>query len=592
MTDSKDIHWLDYLVFGLSILLSLSTGVYHAIKREWFPSGGDAKEDYLVGGRKMPPLPVALSLLSSFLSGVLMLGVPAEIYVRGPQVWVSFVMGMAASILTAHLLLPVFHKMKSTCVHEYFIHRYDSLIIRRLYSLLFLSYTLIYMSTVIYAPSVALSHVISIDKMIIMAIFGGTTTLYTCIGGLKAVVWADSIQAVIMYCGVLCLIVRGLMHERVGGVQRVYQLAVETERIHELWRIDPRLTQYNSLWISLGSGTITWLAAFGVNQLAIQRYASLPSLRDAQRIIYYTLIPFFILITLVSSIGFLALAYFYNCDPRESNEAASEDHIIILFARDILQPTPGLFGLYVSCIMAATLSTLSSGLNSVAAAIYEDWLNEWIDGRISHSRAALINKGLTIAAGVITTIVAFLGESLGGVMKMCVNLLGAIAGPMVGIFLIGIFVPRSGKWSTLVSFILSILIMSSLYLIASGQTPYDLIHFPTNTTREGCIGLTTHNATPLLRPPLHYDGHFGDPNSSWIAKISPWSYPGVGCLLMIVIAIPLTFFEATDPSKRYLTFYGRNEDWPLTLKGDKLTQLTAESSSKSSESPLLSSHSS
>lgn len=591
MTDSKDIHWVDYLVFGLSILLSLSTGVYHAIKSRFFPSGGNEKDEYLVGGREMPPLPVALSLLTSFLSGVLMLGVPAEIYVRGPQVWVSFVMGMTASILTAHLLLPVFHKMKSTCVHEYFIHRYDSLLIRRLYSLLFLSYTLIYMSIVIYAPSVALSRVIPVDKMIIMAIFGLTTTVYTCIGGIKAVVWADSIQAVLMYSGVLCLIVRGLMHERVGGVSRVFQLAVDTQRMRELWRIGPEVTQYNSLWISFGSGTITWLAAFGVNQLAMQRYVSLPSLRDAQSIIYYTLLPFFVLITLVSSIGFIALAYFYNCDPQETNEVSTEDHIIILFAYHVLHPTPGLFGLYVSCIMAATLSTLSSGMNSVAAAVYEDWLKQSMEGRISDSRAALINKGITIAAGVLTTGFAFSGDALGGVMKMCVNLLGAIAGPMVAIFLIALFVPRSGKWSTLVSFVVSLVLISAIYLIGNQERPYDHIHFPTNTTSEGCIGLTTNNIT--LRPTLNYDAQYGIPNSSWIARISPWSYPGIGCLLMIIIAIPLTFFERADPSKRYLTFYGRNEEWPETsLKKDHLTGLTAESSSKSSESPLLSSHSS
>ncbi|KAF8375907.1 hypothetical protein PRIPAC_82336, partial [Pristionchus pacificus] len=598
----KDIHWVDYLVFVLSIIISLATGIYHAIKSHFFPSGNE-KEDYLVGGREMHPLPVALSLLTSFLSGVLMLAVPAEIYVRGPQVWVSFIMGMVASMLTAHLLLPVFHKMKSTCVHEYFIYRYESLLIRRLYSLLFLSYTIIYMGIVIYAPAVALSRVLPLHKMLIMTIFGLTTTVYTCIGGLKAVVWADSIQAVMMYSGVLCLIVRGLMDERVGGIRRVYQLAVETERIDELWRIDPHLAQYNSLWISFGSGTVTWLAAFGVNQLAIQRYVSLPSLSDAQRIIYYTLFPFFLLITLVSSIGFIALAYFYTCDPRETNEVTSEDHIIILFARDILQPTPGLFGLYVSCIMAATLSTLSSGLNSVAAAIYEDWIKQSING-ISNSRAAAINKVLTVAAGIVTTGFAFSGDALGGVMKMCVNLLGAFAGPMVAIFFIALFIPRSGKWSTLISFLGSLILISTVYLIGNYERPYDGIHYPTNTTREGCIGVTTNNIT--LRGTLNYDSHYGRPMSNpqrarsaefFVTKalrrtapqkamrlvdeqcmISPWSYPGIGCFLMIIIAIPLTFFERSDPSKRYLTFYGRNEEWPMTSLEKNINDVTSESS--------------
>lgn len=83
-----------------------------------------AKEEYLMGGRQLPPLPVALSLLTTFLSGILMLGVPAEMFQRGAQIWLNFVIGVASSIVTCFVFLPVFHKMKSTCLHEYFIHRW------------------------------------------------------------------------------------------------------------------------------------------------------------------------------------------------------------------------------------------------------------------------------------------------------------------------------------------------------------------------------------------------------------------------------------------------------------------------------------
>uniref|UniRef100_A0A183G1B6 G_PROTEIN_RECEP_F1_2 domain-containing protein n=1 Tax=Heligmosomoides polygyrus TaxID=6339 RepID=A0A183G1B6_HELPZ len=97
----------------------------------------------------------------------------------------------------------------------------------------------------------------------------------------------------------------------------------------------------NYFWINIISGTITWLASFGVNQLAIQRYASLPTLRHAQvgthNIIYCTLIPFLILCSIVAFVGFIALAYFYNCNPVETGLIKETDHITILFARDILR---------------------------------------------------------------------------------------------------------------------------------------------------------------------------------------------------------------------------------------------------------------
>lgn len=83
-----------------------------------------AKDEYMLGGRKLPKLPVALSLLTTFLSGILMLGVPAEMFQRGAQIWMNFSIGAVSSLVTVLVFLPVFYKLKCTCLHEYFIHRY------------------------------------------------------------------------------------------------------------------------------------------------------------------------------------------------------------------------------------------------------------------------------------------------------------------------------------------------------------------------------------------------------------------------------------------------------------------------------------
>jgi len=167
-------------------------------------------------------------------------------------------------------------------------------------------------------------------------IFGVTATAYTTIGGLKAVVWTDSLQAVMMYGGVVVLIWKALTNERVGGISRVWQLGVETGRVQDAFRLDPTILQYNSFWINLVSGTITWLASFGVNQLSIQRYNSLPSLGVARRIIYTTLLPFTALVSIVAFVGLLLLAYFYNCNPLETGEITDKDQLTMLFAFQIL----------------------------------------------------------------------------------------------------------------------------------------------------------------------------------------------------------------------------------------------------------------
>uniref|UniRef100_A0A0M3I9M8 Sodium-coupled monocarboxylate transporter 1 n=1 Tax=Ascaris lumbricoides TaxID=6252 RepID=A0A0M3I9M8_ASCLU len=531
--ESRAISTVDYAVFVSSLFLSVGTGIYHAIRsRLLLKKSGvktSQKDEYMMGGRKMPPIPVALSLLTTFLSGILMLGVPAEMFERGAQIWLNFVIGAASSVLTALIFLPIFYRMKSTCLHEYFIYRFDSKIIRQMFSALFLLFTISYMSTVIYAPSVALSPVLHIDKWILILVFGLTTTLYTTIGGLKAVVWTDSLQAIMMYGGVFALIYKGLSHPRVGGFWPVWNLAYDTGRVSELWRMDPSPAQYNSLWINIFSGIVTWLASFGVNQLAVQRYCSLPSIDDANHIIYCTLVPFICLCSIVSFVGFIALRYFYNCNPLETGELKDMDHLIIIFAKEVLSSTPGLFGLYVSCIMSATLSTLSSGMNSMAAAVYEDFLR---------------HRSFVLFFGLLSTALAFTAEPLGGILRVCISVMGAMSGPFVGIFVLAMFWPRAGFMATFISFIISNIAMVVIC----------------------CNGL---NVTIRQQP--SYDAHFGNPNTTYIARLSTYAYSGIGMLIMLAIGVPITFFYCdVDPSRiMHLTYYGRHLPWPQDSPNDK-----------------------
>ncbi|KAJ1350262.1 hypothetical protein KIN20_006011 [Parelaphostrongylus tenuis] len=547
MAHNENLSWLDYAIFFACLMLSVGTGIYHAIRSCLLLRSGkaksSAKDEYLMGGHRMPPIPVALSLLTTFLSGILMLAVPAEMFQRGVQIWLNFVVGMLSSLITCLVFLPVFHKMKCTCLHEYFIHRYNSTLIRRLFSSLFLLYTMVYLSIVIYAPAVALSPVLQIHKWWLILIFGLVTTLYTCIGGLKAVVWSDSLQAVLMYGGVFALIVQGLRHPKVGGLARVWDIAIESGRTSELLRFDPRINQYNSLWINLMSGTISWLAAFGVNQLAIQRYASLPTLKQAQQIIYCTLLPFLILCSLVAFIGFITLAYFYNCNPLETGEIRETDHLTILFAKDILQPTPGLFGLYVSCVMSATLSTLSSGMNSMAAAIYEDFLKQKLDGHITDQQATLLNK-------------------------VCISVLGAMSGPMVAIFVLAMFFPRSGFWSCIVSFVTSNIIMVIICMANYVEDPYRNHFLPTNSSIDGC---GSSNFSVRHQPP--YDTHYGNPSTMFISRISTYSYPGIGFVVMMVIGVIINCIKAEEEPEKNPSFNVCGSKGALARNGTRVRSL-------------------
>ena len=104
----------DYIIFAVTIAVSLGIGLYYAL------SGGKQRttSEYLVGNRQMAVLPVAISLMVSFESSIMMLGVPAEVYVYGFQWLIGNIGFLIANILAIKVLVPIIHPLKITSAYE------------------------------------------------------------------------------------------------------------------------------------------------------------------------------------------------------------------------------------------------------------------------------------------------------------------------------------------------------------------------------------------------------------------------------------------------------------------------------------------
>lgn len=108
------LHWADYVVFGLTIALSCGIGLYYALK------GGkrNTQNEYFLGSREMKPLPIALSIVVTLLSSILVLGVPAEIYVYGTQFWMYTLGIMVACVISPLLFIPLLYPLQLTSSYE------------------------------------------------------------------------------------------------------------------------------------------------------------------------------------------------------------------------------------------------------------------------------------------------------------------------------------------------------------------------------------------------------------------------------------------------------------------------------------------
>ena len=104
----------DYVVWAVILLFSLAIGVFYACV-------GDRQrstEEYLVGGRQMNPIPVALSISVSFISAVTFLGTTSEAYTNGVMIWLQVPAAFLASLITGVFFMPVFHRLKLTSTNE------------------------------------------------------------------------------------------------------------------------------------------------------------------------------------------------------------------------------------------------------------------------------------------------------------------------------------------------------------------------------------------------------------------------------------------------------------------------------------------
>lgn len=163
---------IDFIIFGIFLLLSIVVGVYHGIKAKYSKYNHSANDEYLTGGHNLPIIPTFLSLLTTFVSGlffsyislfnqsfkgITILGTPAEVYHRGASMTVTYLAGALGFLIVGLFFIPTFYKIRSTNVYKYFQLRFSSKLLRSIGTVTFIVNTSLYMAVVIYAPAIALS---------------------------------------------------------------------------------------------------------------------------------------------------------------------------------------------------------------------------------------------------------------------------------------------------------------------------------------------------------------------------------------------------------------------------------------------------
>ncbi|XP_053734476.1 sodium/iodide cotransporter [Synchiropus splendidus] len=429
----------DYAVFGAMLLVSMAIGIFHAMKKK--PKNTQV-DDFFTGGRNMSPVPVGLSLCASFMSAVQVVGVPAENFRYGMKFLYMCLGQSINAVLTAYLFLPVFYRLGITSTNQYLRMRFGRGM-QLLGSIQFIVVTLLYTGIVIYAPALILNQATGLNIWVSLFSSGIICTVYTTLGGMKAVIWTDVFQIIVMLTGFVAIFVHGAL--LVGGPAQVLEIARNASRInfHEAFDFDPR--QRYTFWSLTVGGTMVWLSMYGVNQAQVQRYICCRTEKQAQLAMFINQVGLCLIIGSAAICGIVMFTYYIHRDPLRCGEVASPDLYMPYFVLDIFEDYPGFPGLFLACAYSGTLSTASTSINAMAAVTMEDLLQPYLHNT-SQRRMVLISKGLSCLFGVGCMTVAAVSSLLEwGVLQGSFTIMGVVSGPLLGIFILGIFIPATNK---------------------------------------------------------------------------------------------------------------------------------------------------
>jgi solute:Na+ symporter, SSS family len=405
----------------------------------------DAK-DYFVADRAIPWWAVMLSIVASETSALTFISTPGLSYGNAPgfgdlgflQVVAGYILGR---IVVAAVLLPRYFQGNLVTAYALLETRFG-LATRRFTSIVFMVTRGLADSVRVFATAIPVALIIgpSVTNQayvmpLAVLLLGFLTVVYTYKGGMKAVVWTELVQATVYISGgaAALFILGGLVP---GGWSSIWSAAGAVGKTRAV-DFSFTLSNPHTVWAGVIGGAFLAMASHGTDQLIVQRLMSSRSLKDAQRAIIGSGLVVFCQFFLFLAIG-LGLWAFY-----QGRTFQATDQIFPTFILE--QMPPGLVGLIVAAIVAATMSTHSGAINSLAGATTHDIYLPLSKRSADDPQTLKMGRMFALAWGVVLTLGALLfpEDTKTPVVVVALGIASFTYGGLLGGFFLGIFWRRA-----------------------------------------------------------------------------------------------------------------------------------------------------
>ncbi|MGQ9644830.1 MAG: sodium:solute symporter [Ignavibacterium sp.] len=422
-------------------------------------SGGKQKsiKDYFLGAEKIPWLAVSFSIIAAETSTLTFISIPGLAYSSNfnfLQLTFGFLIGRIA---VAYILLPKYYQGEISTVYTFLEKRFGKKL-RTFASIIFLITRVASDGVRLFAAAIPLYLLLSIEPIYAIILISIIALIYTYTGGMKAIIYVDALQMTIYLGGAIFIIFYLITHINT-------QIFSDTELINQKLSVinfsfnknfSDFFQQPYTLFSGIIGGAFLSMASHGTDQLIVQRLIAIQNLRKSQLAIITSGIIIIFQFAIFLFIGFLLYAFYGEVNLKS-------DEILPTF---IIKELPsGLSGFIIAGIFAAALSTLAGSISSLSSSTMIDLFLNNQKGNLDESSKLFYSRIFTIlwTLFLIGSAIFFMNTNK-AVVELALSISSFTFGGMLGTFLLGIFNKKASGEIALLSFALSIIIVS-LFII-------------------------------------------------------------------------------------------------------------------------------
>lgn len=392
------------------------------------------EEDYFVAGRSLPWYAIGLSVGVTMISANSFIGGPGWGYNDGILAAMVNITVPLSILFVTYTVLPVLYDANVTTIYEYINVRLGTKS-RILNVVIWLCQSLIFMGGFVYTPALVLSEITGLSFKAWVPIIVIFAIIYTAVGGIKAVIWTDAIQALVLFAGLVFAVIfaSSKLPMGFGGLMEAAKEAEKLKSFDWLFNKDSL-----NVWTVMIGGFAMWIGYFGFDQGQVQRYLTAKNIKNIKKGGIMSSIAMQLIYWFCMFLG-VVLFVFYKSNPSTLDFANSN----LVMTDFLLNYVPtGLLGILLAATFAAAMSSIDSILNSLTAVFTKDIYEPYITKKKNTPLSTTIM--FSVIFGVI--IIAFVYAGLSGNTKSILDTIAGYVSPfgalITGIMIVCMFIPR------------------------------------------------------------------------------------------------------------------------------------------------------